>query len=90
MGIVPEEQLKAPSPPKKTVPDGPPPITVTLPKGIVVIDQERQKFLCDYCSNKPLNSMFQIEQVEYSNHLNTEWCPEYQTVWVSGIQMVKS
>ncbi len=35
--------------------------------GIVVIDNDLQKFVCDYCNNKPLNSMFQIEQVFTSN-----------------------
>jgi len=64
-GIIPKAKTKSPSPPKETEDDGPPPITVTLPRGIVVIDNEKQMFVCDYCSNKPLNSMFQIESVKY-------------------------
>jgi hypothetical protein len=61
VGVAPRQKPAAPEPEKK--PDGPAPITVTLPRGILVVDSARQKFACDYCGNKPLNSMLQIEQV---------------------------
>jgi hypothetical protein len=60
-GIMPETKPKSPSPEPST--DDTPPITVTLPRGIIVIDGDRQKFVCDYCNNKPLNSLLQVEQV---------------------------
>ena len=58
----PKEKSPSPATSSSAAAD-PPPITVKLPRGIVVVDSERQKFVCDYCSNKPLNSMLQIEQV---------------------------